>query len=89
MRYPTKIAKALNESSIPSPKGIKWTKNVIVNVLSNEKYCGDAILKKSFVVDFIFHTTKKERGRIATVLRKKRPPPSNHKKSHLGRNPND
>lgn len=64
MRYPTKIAKALNESSIPSPKGIKWTKNVIVNILSNEKYYGDAILQKSFVVDFIFHATKKNEGEL-------------------------
>lgn len=61
---PTKIAKALNESSIPSPKGKKWTKNVIVNILSNEKYCGDAILQKSFVVDFISHTTKKNEGEL-------------------------
>lgn len=61
---PTKIAKALNESSIPSPKGKKWTKNVIVSILSNEKYCGDAILQKSFVVDFISHTAKKNEGEL-------------------------
>ena len=73
---------------MPSPKGIKWTKNVIVNILSNEKYCGDAILQKSFVVDFIFHATKKNEGKLPQWLRKERPP-SNHKKSHLGRNPHD
>lgn len=61
---PTKITKTLNELNIPSPKGKKWTKNVIVSILSNEKYCGDAILQKSFVVDFISHTAKKNEGEL-------------------------
>lgn len=55
----TTIAKYLSENNIPSPAGKKvWSESTIRSILHNEKYKGDAILQKSFTVDFL---TKKKK----------------------------
>lgn len=63
----TGIATILNNSGIPTPSGKvggKWTKNVIDSILTNEKYKGDALLQKTFMVDFLEHKSKKNEGEI-------------------------
>lgn len=51
-----KIAKHLNELGVSSNTREKWSDKKIKYILSNEKYVGDLLLQKSFVVD---HLTKK------------------------------
>ena len=40
------------------------TSNTILSILQNEKYKGDALLQKRFVVDFLEHKTKKNEGEV-------------------------
>lgn len=63
----TGIAKYLNEKGIPTPsgkKGCKWTKTTVDSILTNEKYKGDALLQKTFMVDFLEHKAKKNEGEL-------------------------
>lgn len=43
-------------------KSISFSKGMIMNMLSNERYCGDAILQKSVTVDCIEKKRKKNTG---------------------------
>lgn len=57
---PTVIAAALMEQGIPSPKGKeKWWAGTIVSILRNEKYCGDALMQKTYTKDFRTHKSVK------------------------------
>ena len=48
------IAKQLTEEGIPTPSGrTKWSPTTIESILSNEKYKGDALLQKTYTVDFL------------------------------------
>lgn len=61
------IANYLNEQGIPTPSGkpgCKWTKNTVDSILTNEKYKGDALLQKTFMVDFLEHKAKKNEGEV-------------------------
>lgn len=61
------IAKFLNDNEIPTPSGKKdgrWTKTTIDSILTNEKYKGDALLQKTFMVDFLEHRAKKNEGEV-------------------------
>ena len=40
--YP-KIADRLNIADVPTPRGTRWTKNLIQRILTNERYCGQQI----------------------------------------------
>lgn len=45
---PSKIAHALTEQDIPTPKGkATWHSGTITNILRNEKYCCDALMQKT------------------------------------------
>lgn len=60
-----KIAKEFNERGIATPSGKgKWTLTTIESILSNEKYKGDALLQKKYVVDFLTHKAKVNEGEI-------------------------
>lgn len=62
---PLAIADHLTKQGIPTPTGkSKWSAQVIVNMLSNEKYKGDAILQKTFTVDYLTHKTKVNEGEV-------------------------
>lgn len=51
---PYKISKMLTEEGIPTVQGKKnWSQGPIKNILTNEKYKGDALLQKSFTVNFL------------------------------------
>lgn len=57
------ISKQLQSEHIEIP-GKKFTfgKNMVMNVLKNEKYCGDCILQKTVTIDCISKTRKKNEG---------------------------
>lgn len=55
----------LNDHNIPSPSGKQtWGKTTVNSILTNEKYKGDALLQKSFTVDFLSKKTKKNEGEL-------------------------
>ena len=43
-------------------KNLSFSKNMIMNILRNEKYCGDCILQKTVTVDCISKTRKANQG---------------------------
>ena len=59
------ISKILTEQGIPTPGGKKnWSTSVVNSILTNEKYKGDALIQKSFTVDFISKKQKKNEGEL-------------------------
>lgn len=59
------IARELMAKGIPAPAGgAKWHASTIQSILKNEKYKGDALLQKKFVVDFLSKKLKKNEGEI-------------------------
>ena len=61
---PSDIAKELNNNKIPSPKGKKWQNSVILSILGNEKFCGDAILQKQYTASYLSHKKVKNEGQV-------------------------
>lgn len=60
-----KIAADLTSAGIPTPSGKeKWSASTVNSILTNEKYKGDALLQKSFTVDFLTKKTKKNEGEV-------------------------
>lgn len=54
------IKEVMNERGIKTPAGKdSWRFGTIKNILTNEKYCGDAILQKTIVVDYLTHKSVK------------------------------
>lgn len=52
----TEIAAALTEQKIKSPMGHDtWTSETVRSILKNEKYCGDALMQKTYTKDFRTH----------------------------------
>ena len=59
------ICRYLEDLEIPSPSGkAKWSKTTVTSILTNEKYKGDALLQKSFTVDFLQKKTKQNEGEV-------------------------
>ena len=59
------IAKQLTREGIPTPAGKKtWQASTIESILTNEKYKGSALLQKSFTVDFLTKTMKRNEGEV-------------------------
>lgn len=59
------IAKKLTADGVPTPGGKdKWSISTVRSILSNEKYKGDALLQKSYTVDFLTKKTKVNEGEI-------------------------
>lgn len=64
-KTPYSIAKQLTSEGIKTPCGKeKWSKLTVKNILTNEKYKGDALLQKGFTVDFLTKKKKRNRGEI-------------------------
>ncbi len=62
---PYSIAKRLTERKIPSPGGKdRWYKGTITNILSNEKYKGDALLQKVYTTDYLTKRKKLNAGEV-------------------------
>ena len=59
------IANYLTQKKIPTPAGKeKWSVSTVNSILKNEKYKGDALLQKSYTVDFLTKKTKKNEGEV-------------------------
>jgi len=62
---PYGIASQLTADGILSPcKKEKWNATTVKRMLSNEKYKGDALLQKSYTVDFLTKKKKVNEGEI-------------------------
>lgn len=61
----TGIAKQLTEENILTPGGKEeWRSSTVKSILQNEKYKGDALLQKSYTVDFLTKKTKINEGEV-------------------------
>ena len=59
------IADKLEEDKIPSPSGKPiWKTEAIKRILVNEKYAGDVLTQKTYVVDPISKKTRKNTGEL-------------------------
>ena len=59
------IANHLTGQSTPTPGGkTVWQVSTVKSILQNEKYAGNAILQKSFTVDFLSKTIKVNEGEV-------------------------
>ena len=56
------IAKKLNDKNVKTALGYSWHQSIIKSILSNEKYKGDAIINKTFVVNYLTKKVKKNNG---------------------------
>ena len=62
---PAMIANHLEGEGILTPaKRKKWYPATVQSILSNEKYCGDMLLQKTFVEDYLTHKTVKNTGQL-------------------------
>ena len=58
-----KIRRELDEDGIPTAQGVEcWSPAIIHNILTNEKYIGDALLQKTYVTDCLSKKVRKNRG---------------------------
>lgn len=63
------IQKELETRDIKNAKGnVKWSRNTVQSILTNEKYVGDALLQKTFTVDCISKTVRKNNGELPMIL---------------------
>ena len=57
---PVEIAAALTAQGIKSPMGKEhWSSDTVRSILKNEKYCGDALMQKTYTKDFRTHKSVK------------------------------
>lgn len=57
------IARHLTDKKIPTPAGKEiWSVSTIKSILKNEKYKGDALRQKTFTVDYLTKTVKRNQG---------------------------
>ncbi|MCR4606645.1 MAG: recombinase family protein [Oscillospiraceae bacterium] len=62
---PGMIADRLNKSHTITASGKgQWYASAVSSILSNEKYCGDMLLQKYYVEDFLTHKTIKNTGQL-------------------------
>lgn len=60
----TTIANARTADGIPTPTGSgKWVPGTIQSIISNEKYAGNAVLNKTYVVDCISKKVRRNDGK--------------------------
>lgn len=66
---PSGIAARLMRQGIPSPAGKeKWQSSTVKSILTNEKYKGDALLQKTFTVDFLQKKRRRTRERFPSTM---------------------
>lgn len=59
------IQRELTQDGIATAKGVKaWSHQIVHNILTNEKYVGDALLQKTFTTDCISKKVKKNTGEL-------------------------
>lgn len=63
------IKKKLEERCVVTVSGkLTWSSQMINNILTNEKYCGDALLQKTFIADCISKKVVKNTGQRPMYL---------------------
>ena len=63
------ILEYLNANRIPNISGeSQWAKNAVNSILTNEKYCGDVLLQKTYIDDCINKKVKKNTGQLPMYL---------------------
>lgn len=66
------IADSLNARRIATKgSNAQWKNNKILNILTNEKYTGDALLQKTYIIDCISKKSRKNNGELPMYLVKK------------------
>lgn len=69
------IAARLTEAGIPTVKGKDvWSPASVYSILRNEKYCGDALMQKTYTPDFLTHKAVKNRGQERQYLKRNHHP---------------
>lgn len=64
-KSPSAIASMLTDEGILTPGGKNgWRPNVVVSILTNEKYSGNALLQKKYTVDFLTKKQKVNEGEV-------------------------
>lgn len=62
----TQIAESLTQRGITTPGGkSKWSISTVRSILSNEKYKGEAVLQKTYTVDYLTKEVRKNTGEKA------------------------
>lgn len=62
------IAATLTEMGILTPSGkTRWSVSTVRSILSNEKYKGEALLQKTFTVDYLTKEVRKNNGEVPSV----------------------
>ena len=62
---PGAIAGHLTYDGIKTPAGKDtWYQSTVVSILENEKYCGDLLMQKFFITDFLTHKIEKNTGQF-------------------------
>lgn len=60
------IKRELDKDNVPTAQGVEfWSPAIIHNILTNEKYIGDALLQKTYITDCISKKVKKNQGERA------------------------
>ena len=73
---PAKIAANLTAEQIPTPGGKStWYQSTIVSILENEKMCGDLLMQKYYVEDFLTHKIVKNEGALPQYFVEDHHPP--------------
>ena len=63
------IRQELEAEGMPNPAGSeKWGIDQIRSILSNEKYCGDVLMQKTFIQDCISKKVVKNTGQLPMYL---------------------
>lgn len=59
----------LEKNKVRTKNGNKeWSKNVIKSILTNERYCGNLLMQKTYIENCITKKVKKNRGEMAKYL---------------------
>ena len=65
----TQIAELLTQNGIPTVRRLSvWRPRSVLSILSNEKYCGDALCQKTITIDPLMHKNRKKYWHRTTVL---------------------
>jgi len=73
---PNRIARELEEEGVPNWNGkAKWYESSIRKMLSNEKYKGDALLQKTYTVDFLTKKRVQNNGEVPQYYVEESHPP--------------
>lgn len=64
----SQIAKFLTKEGCRTYRGnTNWKSNTVVKILTNEKYAGDLVQKKSYTPDFLTHEKRKNKGAVPLI----------------------